>query len=990
VVLVYFVRRRKDVPFTHVFWLFGAFILGCGFTHFMDVLVTYLPLYWLAGFVKLFTAVVSLGTVAALVSIVPRALALRSPEELEHEIVERKRAEKELAEKNRQLVKSEQLKSQFLANVSHELRTPLTLILGPLEGLLTSDRGAAPTADRATLQTIHNNAVRLLQMVNGLLDFSKLEAGKVEVKREPIDVEALTRALLADFQPLMQRKGLACRFEVQPPRTTVLLDRYLFERILFNLLSNAVKFTPAGGTVTVSLAVAHDRLRLNVTDTGIGISEENIANLFQKFRQLEASTSRRFEGTGLGLALVQEFAELLEGRVAVSSRPGQGSTFTVDCAAPVHAPADTGQTPTHAAVLLPRYEVQLETNGPAASASESLPKVLIVEDNVELAGYVARLLRGSCQTQIAGDGGQALALIGAGLPDLILADVMMPNRDGLSLCRAVKSDPASAGIPVVLLTALTHREALLQGWEAGADEYLFKPFHPTELLTRIKSVLAGSRTRRRAEPALQARRAAMLEASLDAIICMDQEGKIIDWNPAAEQIFGYPRAAVLGRDMAEWIVPRHMHEAYRQGLAHYLATGEGPVLGKRIEMRALRADGTEFPVELAITRIAVEGPPTFLGYIRDITERKRAEERFRLAVESAPSAMVMVNQDGQIVLVNTQTEQLFGYERRELLGQSVELLVPEHYRGKHPGYRAGFFARPETRAMGVGRDLYGRRKDGSEFPVEVGLNPIQTDEGTLVLSAIVDITERKRAENAIRHLNVELEQRVAQRTAQLEAANKELEAFSYSVSHDLRAPLRAIDGFSRILLDKYPERVDAVGQDCLRRVGAATQRLAQLIDDLLKLSRVTLSEMQLGTVDLSALAEVVTTELQQREPQRQVEFVLARGVVARGDPALLRIVLVNLLGNAWKFTGTRAAARIEFGITARNGQTIYFVRDNGAGFDMAYAGKLFEAFQRLHSTKEFPGNGIGLATVQRIVRRHGGQVWAEGAVEQGATFYFTL
>ncbi|MEH2084747.1 MAG: CHASE3 domain-containing protein [Nostoc sp.] len=253
-----------------------------------------------------------------------------------------------------------------------------------------------------------------------------------------------------------------------------------------------------------------------------------------------------------------------------------------------------------------------------------------------------------------------------------------------------------------------------------------------------------------------------------------------------------------------------------------------------------------------------------------------------------------------------------------------------------------------------------------------------------------EINERKKAESEILRLNVQLEQRVAERTAQLEATNKEMEAFSYSVSHDLRAPLRSIDGFSQALLEDYADKLDALGQNYLQRVRAATQRMAQLIDDLLNLSRLTRSEMRYEKVDLSALVEAIATELHKTQSERQVEFIITPGLVANGDAHLLRIVLENLLGNAWKFTGKHQKARIEFGLLQQDDTYMYFVRDDGTGFDMAYIDKLFGAFQRLHAMTEFEGTGIGLATVQRIVHRHGGRVWAESVVEQGATFYFTL
>jgi len=407
-----------------------------------------------------------------------------------------KRAE-QLSLLNEKLIESERIKSEFVATVSHELRTPLTLILAPIESILAGDAGALTEEQSEHLKTMHNNTVRLLQLITGLLDFSRLEAGKIELRPEPTDVVALTKSILSDFGPALKQKQLTLVSNLPENSSVIEIDRYLYERILFNLVSNAVKFTQINGIVTVSLAKKEDdQWLLSVKDTGIGIPESDIELIFQRFRQAEAPSTRRFEGAGLGLALVVEFARLLGGEVSVESKLGVGSQFSVNFIGKDASAAKQKDSASTRKTMVPQYGV---SDFNKRDKGDQKPTVLIAEDNTELAAYIESVLESFCRVLVAKDGQEALDTMKAVVPDVIISDIMMPEIDGLTLCKEIKSDPILKSTPVVLLTALTNRESLIKGWESGADEYLFKPFHPKELTTRIKGILNGVSERKRAE-----------------------------------------------------------------------------------------------------------------------------------------------------------------------------------------------------------------------------------------------------------------------------------------------------------------------------------------------------------------------------------------------------------------------------------------------------------------------------------------------------------
>jgi len=490
----------------------------------------------------------------------------------------------------------------------------------------------------------------------------------------------------------------------------------------------------------------------------------------------------------------------------------------------------------------------------------------------------------------------------------------------------------------------------------------------------------------------EARFRAVTETASDAVVSSDRSGIIRYFNPGAERIFGYKAEEAVGQPLT-LLMPQRLHQAHTEGLQRYLSTREANVIGKTVELVGRHRNGREFPIDLALASSEVEHDIFFTAIIRDITTRAEAERdlraseaRFRDLLESAPDAILITGDQGQIQLVNAQAELLFGYRREELIGQKIEMLIPERYRGSHVGHRTGYVGAAQTRPMGAGLELYGLRKDGSEFPVSIGLSPTRGDHGLTVFCDVRDITDQRANETKIQDLN----QRLQLDNAELAAVNKELEAFSYSVSHDLRAPLRAIDGFSQALIEDAGPLLNNEHHSHLNRVRQAAQRMGLLIDDLIKLARVTRADVKIDDVDLTAIAQQIATGLQDSAPGRQAEFVVAPNLQTKGDPRLLQVALDNLLNNSWKFTAPRSPARIEFGRLAVDGKPAFFVRDNGVGFDMSYAGKMFGAFQRFHDAREFAGTGIGLATVQRIIHKHGGRIWAESQPGNGATFFFIL
>jgi signal transduction histidine kinase/DNA-binding response OmpR family regulator len=565
-------------------------------------------------------------------------------------------------------------------------------------------------------------------------------------------------------------------------------------------------------------------------------------------------------------------------------------------------------------------------------------EILIVEDSptqaeelqytLEQHGYLVRNAR---------NGAEALSAIGKRRPTLIVSDIVMPGMDGFTLCKKIKSEIASE-IPVILLTSLSDPQDVLKGLECGADNFITKPYDGNYLLTRIHHILVNAKLRNSSNKQL-----------------------------GVELLFKGQRYFITSE---------------RQQILDLLLSTYETAIMKNDELKEARGK-----LETMNEQLEKTVQERTMALLVEIEERKKAEnaakiERKRLydVLETLPVMICLLTPDHYISFANRSFREKFGESKGRhcyeyCFGYPEPCAFCESYKALETGKPHHWeVTTPDGKSI----------IDVFDFPFT------DVDGSPLILEMDIDITDRKRTEAELAKHREQLEALVHERTGELEAANKELESFAYTVSHDLRAPIRSIEAFSRAIEEEKTEQLDDNGKDYLRRVRAATQNMSQLIEAMLRLSRLSRGELRRSKVDLSTLARNVADELKKAEPERKVEFQIADSLTVEGDPAMLGAAIDNLMRNAWKFTGNNPEAKIEVGSSQKDGKTTFFVRDDGVGFNMNYVSKMFTPFQRLHRTTEFPGIGIGLATVQRIIHRHGGIIWAEGEVDKGATFYFTL
>lgn len=1059
--LVYFVYKRRDLPFYWIFLMFGSFIVACGTTHFFEVWTLWHPTYWLSGLMKIITAWVSVGTAVLLVSLIPKALAFPSPAQLEvinlelrNEITQRQEAEAALQRANEQLEIRVQERTAELAQINEFLQIEIESRKRQEEVLNRREQEFKALVENAPdiitrfdrdLRHVYINPA--ITRATGLVPETFIGKTNRELGMPEDLIVSWENSVNQVFET-----GKEASLEFQFPTPSGL--KYYQVRLVPELAKD--------GSIQSTLSIARDISEHKQVEEALLRRSRQLEILSRASHQintvLEIPTVMRTmmdSAIELAGASAGTYGINKQGQMVFTEYNQNGKIYSVDIAfergmgvsgwvmetrkpyVSNHAESDPYVLPYlqkafafYNLVNIPIFNRQRELigcfelhnkanqrpfsdnditmlQGLAASAAVALEnaQMLVERQQAEKALRESEQRLGAIFNQAA----VGIAQVGLDgkwlLVNQKLCDIVgYTNQELLQQTFQDITHPDDLSISLEYLQKMIVGE--IQNYSLE-KRYVCKKSLPiwinmTASVVQKSSgepqyfvVIVEDISERKTTEQERQKLISVIENSSDFIGLASMTGEVLYVNKAGKQLVGLNNTdEVKTTFILEYLMEENRVEYLEQIVPILMNNGrwEGEYRFRNLK--------TNQPIVVhhncfLITDSRTDEAIAIATVTRDMTERKRAQEELQTSynllesvINSTPDAIVVKDLQSRYVMINAAVTDIQGKPKSEILGRDdSELFPPE---------TALLIMENDRRIISTGQteiieeDLLIEGVHKTYLSTKSVWQDAQGNAIGLIVIAR-DITERKRAEQEIRELNQNLERRVAERTAELEAINQELESFSYSVSHDLRAPLRGIDGFSQALLDRYAEQLDEKGKHYLRRIRAGTQRMGELIDDLLKLSRVTRSEMQPTQVDLSALAREIAAELQRTQPERQVEWAITPGLVAHGDARLLRIVLENLFNNSWKFTSALNLARIKFDVLLQaDAKPSYFVNDNGAGFEMAYANKLFGAFQRLHSETQFPGTGIGLATVQRIIHRHGGRVWAEGAVEQGATFYFTL
>lgn len=470
---------------------------------------------------------------------------------------------------------------------------------------------------------------------------------------------------------------------------------------------------------------------------------------------------------------------------------------------------------------------------------------------------------------------------------------------------------------------------------------------------------------------------ALLESAPDAMVIIDDRGLIRLVNAQAQRLFGYQREAMVGKPV-EILIPERLRGRHAEHRGAYFAVPKMRGMGAGLQLWGRRKNGQEFPIEISLSPLETEDGVWATAAVRDISDRLRVEQRFRALLDNAPDAMVMIGREGQIVMVNSRTEQLFGHSREALVGQPVEMLIPERLRGRHREHRGQFFLDPRVRPMGAGLELWGLRANGDEFAIEISLSPMRGDDEIFATATVRDISER-----------LAVERQLARYAEDLKRSNHDLEQFAYVASHDLQAPLRNVVGFSQLLRRRMSGKLEATEQEFLDFIESSARHMQALVNGLLAFSRVGGADAPFGEVDCERVLDAVLEQMRSLITDRAARIERTPLPRIKGVEREIHQLLQNLIGNGLKFQPGEAP-RLEIRAERAGGLWHFQVRDHGIGISEEHRERIFQIFQRLHGADEYEGTGIGLAICQKIVQHHGGRIWVESEPGQGSCFHFTL
>jgi PAS domain S-box-containing protein len=821
------------------------------------------------------------------------------------------------------------------------------------------------------------------------------------------------------------------------------VDVDMWEKIILNLLSNALKYSTKG-RISVRLAQKDERMILSVTDTGVGIPKEEVNKIFERFHRIQNVQGRSQEGTGIGLALVQELVKLHHGTITVDSEVGKGSTFTISL--PIgneHLPPEKIRTTNGDTGISTRVDAYVEealkwlpshngTNGEVSlvmdsefpgtkiTNKESRPTILLADDNADMRAYVKRLLIANYHVEAVENGALALQKLEELVPDLVLSDVMMPDIDGFELVKRLKSAKHTSHIPVILLSARAGEEATIEGLQTGADDYLVKPFSARELVTRIDSNIKIAKARNNAARQLHH---LFMQAPVAICILKGPEFIIELANDTVLKIWGKP-GSIIGMPVLKAIpeikdtyYPELLKEVYEKGITHYANENSADFIRNGITEKVYFNFVYQpmYEVDGRISGILVAA-----NEVTELVEARKkiedAEERLRMAAEGTGLGTWDLNLLTSEIIYSRRLNELFGYPL------SHRLLHEEMRSHIHPDDVHAIVEKAFDAAMANGNYYYEARvvwKDGSQKWIRTRGKVIYNEEQKPVrmLGTMIDITAEKEAEIRLREseekyrqLAQELETRVDQRTrdfsesnSNLERSNKELEQFAFVTSHDLQEPLRKIQTFGNMLHDHYEGAIGEKGKNYLEKMLNASQRMSKLINDLLNFSRLRQSEGYVAT-DLNELLANIKNDFELVINQKKAVIKHDRLPVIDANPLQMNQLFYNLLSNALKFTNENTVPVIEIHCLETNSERVkefpylnkdkkYFevvFTDNGIGFPQEYAKKIFEIFQRLNARSEYEGTGIGLALVNKIVDNHKGIVYARSEEGKGSAFHILL